>query len=159
MDFTGTVMQGGSPFVLEGSTADANETTFAVADPTADNTVTFPDAAGEVSLLGQTIALGSEVTGTLPVANGGTGAASLNDLITLATHTTGNYVGNVANGTGITGGSAGSENASLTLAVDQAFTPTWTGAHVFSSTLTATSTIHALATTLRPWICSLRTSR
>ncbi len=37
--------------VFEGSTADANETTLAVANPTADRTVTLPDATGTVPLL------------------------------------------------------------------------------------------------------------
>jgi len=35
---------------FEGSTADAHETTLAVADPTADRTVTLPDATGNVLL-------------------------------------------------------------------------------------------------------------
>ena len=35
---------------FEGSTADANETTLAVADPTADRTITLPDATGTVML-------------------------------------------------------------------------------------------------------------
>jgi hypothetical protein len=64
------------PMIYEG-TANAFETTFTVNDPTTDRTITFPDATGEVSLLGQTIDLTSEVTGTLPVANGGTGLSSL----------------------------------------------------------------------------------
>ena len=34
----------GSPLVFEGATADAYETTFAITDPTADRTITFPDA-------------------------------------------------------------------------------------------------------------------
>ena len=34
----------GSPLVFEGATADAFETTFAITDPTADRTITFPDA-------------------------------------------------------------------------------------------------------------------
>ena len=34
----------GSPLVFEGATADAFETTFAFTDPTADRTITFPDA-------------------------------------------------------------------------------------------------------------------
>lgn len=42
------------PFIYEG-TANTEETTFQVTDPTADRTVTFPDAGGEVTLLGQTI--------------------------------------------------------------------------------------------------------
>jgi hypothetical protein len=35
----------GSPLVFEGATADAYETTFAITDPTADRTITFPDAS------------------------------------------------------------------------------------------------------------------
>lgn len=38
---------------------------------TANRAVTFGDVAGEISILGQTIDLTSEVTGTLPVGNGG----------------------------------------------------------------------------------------
>ena len=63
------------------------------------------------------VTLTTGVTGTLPVANGGTGATTLNDLITLATHTTGNYVASVAD-TGAGGilvtGSAG-ENVAVTI--------------------------------------------
>ena len=33
----------GSPLVFEGATANAFETTFAITDPTADRTITFPD--------------------------------------------------------------------------------------------------------------------
>jgi len=39
-------LSGASPLVLEGATADANETTIAVTDPTADRTITLPDASG-----------------------------------------------------------------------------------------------------------------
>ncbi|QQR78763.1 MAG: hypothetical protein IPJ68_00545 [Candidatus Moraniibacteriota bacterium] len=124
------------------------------------------------STLGTSVDLTTEVTGTLPVGNGGTGAATLAsngvlygngtgivqvttagttgqflvangsgvptfvslssdvtisnagvatiaaDAVALTTDTTGNYVANVANGNGITGGSAGSEGASLTLTLD-----------------------------------------
>jgi hypothetical protein len=35
----------GSPLVFEGATANAFETTFAITDPTADRTITFPDAS------------------------------------------------------------------------------------------------------------------
>jgi len=35
----------GSPLVFEGATPDAFETTFAITDPTADRTITFPDAS------------------------------------------------------------------------------------------------------------------
>ena len=39
-------LSGASPLVLEGATADAHETTIAVTDPTADRTITLPDASG-----------------------------------------------------------------------------------------------------------------
>jgi hypothetical protein len=40
----------GSGIIFEGTTADANETTLAVTDPTADRTITLPDATGTVAL-------------------------------------------------------------------------------------------------------------
>ncbi|MFA6244210.1 MAG: hypothetical protein WC655_24925 [Candidatus Hydrogenedentales bacterium] len=46
---------------------------------TVDRAQTYPDKDGEVTVLGQTIELNSEVTSTLPVANGGTGATSAAD--------------------------------------------------------------------------------
>jgi len=50
--FTGAVTLGtGGSLVFEGSTNDANETTLAVTDPTADRTITLPDATGTVPLL------------------------------------------------------------------------------------------------------------
>jgi hypothetical protein len=41
---TGTVLSGASPLVFEGATADAYETTWAFTDPTADRTITVPNA-------------------------------------------------------------------------------------------------------------------
>ncbi len=59
----------------------------------------------------------SSITGTLAVGDGGTGATTLNNLITLGTHTTGNYVATVADaGEGtITVSGSGSETAAVTL--------------------------------------------
>lgn len=57
----------GTSMVFEGTTADADETTIVITDPTEDRTVTVPDATGEVSLLGQTINLSTEITGDLLV--------------------------------------------------------------------------------------------
>ena len=42
----------GSPLVFEGATADAYETTFAITDPTADRTITFPDSSFTVPTTG-----------------------------------------------------------------------------------------------------------
>ena len=44
MDITGTVFSGASPFVFEGATDDAYETTLAITDPTADRVLTMPNA-------------------------------------------------------------------------------------------------------------------
>ncbi len=44
-------LAGATPLSFEGSTSDVNETSFAITDPTADRTITFPDASGTVALL------------------------------------------------------------------------------------------------------------
>jgi|688.fasta_scaffold13481_10 hypothetical protein len=59
--FTGTVTLPTS-LVFEGATTDEYETTLTVTDPTADRTITLPNASGTVALLG-TIALGTDTTG------------------------------------------------------------------------------------------------
>jgi len=47
----------GSPLVFEGATADAFETTFSITDPTADRTITFPDASITLSAGGGLLGL------------------------------------------------------------------------------------------------------
>ena len=49
MNATGAVLSGSSPLVFEGSGVDANETTLAVTNPTADRTITLPDMTGRVN--------------------------------------------------------------------------------------------------------------
>jgi hypothetical protein len=68
---------------------------------------------------GGTIAITS-TTGTLAVGSGGTGATTLNNLITLGTHTTGNYAATVANATngGTTIANSGAESAAITVALN-----------------------------------------
>ncbi|QQR78760.1 MAG: hypothetical protein IPJ68_00530 [Candidatus Moraniibacteriota bacterium] len=115
-----------STLAFEGTAADGFETTLAVTNPTADRTVTLPNVTGTVITTGNltditavgTIASGVWNGTTLAVANGGTGATSLNNLIALTTDTTGNYVQSITNGNGLTGGAAGSEGATLTLGLD-----------------------------------------
>ena len=61
----------------------------------------------------------SSIDGTLAVASGGTGATALTNLITLTTHTTGNYVATITGGTGVDSTAATSgEGTTHTLSVD-----------------------------------------
>ena len=87
-------------FTFEGATADAFETTLTVVDPTADRTITLPNASGTVvlndnaaTLTNKTIAFGSNtISGQLGVSNGGTGL----DLSSIAQGTL--LIGNASNG-------------------------------------------------------------
>ena len=64
--------------VFEGVTADAFETVFTVTDPTADRTVTLPDATGTLLLTGQP---------SISVANDGTvGSVGTGDAMTIASN-------------------------------------------------------------------------
>ena len=60
-----------SSITFEGSTDDAHETTLAVTDPTADRTITFPDASGTVVTTTATQTLTNK-TLTNPTINAGT---------------------------------------------------------------------------------------
>lgn len=62
-------LTGASPLVFEGATANDFETTVAVADPTADRTVTLADASG-------TVMLSSLATNAADAANAVTGASN-----------------------------------------------------------------------------------
>ena len=76
-DLTSVVLSGGSPLVFEGATADAHETTLAVVDPTADRTVSLPNATDTLvgkattdTLTNKTIDLGNNtLTGSLAEFN------------------------------------------------------------------------------------------
>jgi len=57
------------------------------------------------------------ITGKLAVVDGGTGATTLDNLITLGSHTTGNYVTSITGGDGITAGVA-AEGGTPTVAID-----------------------------------------
>ena len=77
MDITGTVLSGASPLVFEGATDDAYETTWAFVDPTADRTITVPNATDTLigkattdTLTNKTIDLGSNtLTGSMAEFN------------------------------------------------------------------------------------------
>ena len=59
--------------VFEGSTADSHETTLAVTDPTADRTVTIPNASGTVITTGNLDDMTQQdhglITGSLTLTN------------------------------------------------------------------------------------------
>jgi len=59
----------GSSIVFEGATANAFETTIEVTDPTADRTITFPDATGTVALLSD-ISSASDLLSTSDIEEG-----------------------------------------------------------------------------------------
>ena len=66
-----------SSLEFEGATDDANETTLTVVDPTADRTITFPDATGTAALL----ETGQTFTGDIVMENLSVGSSTV-----LATH-------------------------------------------------------------------------
>ena len=83
----------------------------------ASDTTIARSGSGDITIEGNAIyrAGGTDVA----VADGGTGASSLNNLITLGTHTTGNYVATVTAGTGLTSnGATSGESVTHSLSVD-----------------------------------------
>jgi hypothetical protein len=78
---------------FEGSTTNEFETVLTVVDPTADRTVSLPDASGTVALSGS---------------------------IALGTDTTGNYMSDLTQGTGVTITHTPGEGSNATIAIGQA---------------------------------------
>ena len=156
----GLLLNAGNTIVFEGATDDTSETTLTVVDPTADRTITLPDATGTVALYGS-IALGTDTTGSYmsdvsagsgisvshTPAEGSTATvsldASVNDLsdvtitsaadgnflahdgsgwvnqnIALGTDTTGDYVASLVAGSGVTLSNNSGEGSTPTIAVD-----------------------------------------
>jgi len=78
------------------------------------------------------IAIG-DTTGTLAVTRGGTGATTLNDLITLGTHTTGNYLATLASSGSLTIANSGSETAAVTANLNLGNANIWTALQSFAA--------------------------
>jgi len=137
-DLTGTLIVPGDAITnFSGTTTDLTvdlleQSEFllsSIGDPSASSTIEFAsntltiDSAGASSTFvidgdAGRVTINELILGTaLTVAQGGTGVTTLNNLITLGTHTTGNYVATVADaGAGdITVVGSGSENAAVTL--------------------------------------------
>ena len=65
-----TTINATTGIVFEGATADAYETTLTVADPTANRTITFPNATGTVALMSEVLPLGGgTMTGALAMGS------------------------------------------------------------------------------------------
>jgi len=132
---TGAVFNDGS-IVFEGATADAHETTLAITDPTADRTITFPDATGTVALAADVAALsGATFTGAVS----GTSLTLSGDLTVNGTTTTINSTTvsvddkNLELGSSVSPTDAGADGGGITLkgATDKTFnwidaTDAWT---------------------------------
>lgn len=67
----GVTIDGATPLVLEGSSANDFETSVAVTDPTADRTITLPDATGTVALTDIVFESQTGTTYTLVLADSG----------------------------------------------------------------------------------------
>ena len=91
--------------IFEGSTADANETTLSVTDPTADRTITLPDLTGTVSLVGATETLTGKTLTAPKIADGGF-IADANGAEQIIFQTTASAVNEIEVTNSATGGSA-----------------------------------------------------
>ena len=68
----GIKIDGSNPVItFEGSTADAYETVINITDPTADRTLTLPNATGTVALTSDITTPVTAVTGTAPIVSSG----------------------------------------------------------------------------------------
>jgi hypothetical protein len=142
-----------SSLVFEGSTADAYETTLTITDPTADRTITFPDATGQVVLRDTTDTLTNK-TLTSPTISGSpviTGLSSAGMVSSSATPK--DYVDSILGSATAAATSAASAAASATAAATSATSAsnsatasaTSASASATSATAAATSAASAAA--------------
>jgi len=68
----GIEIQGSNPVItFEGATSNAHQTLLHITDPTADRTITLPDATGTVALTSDIATPVTAVTGTAPIVSSG----------------------------------------------------------------------------------------
>ena len=68
----GIEIQGSNPVItFEGATSNAHQTLLHLTDPTADRTITLPDATGTVALTSDITTPVTAVTGTAPIVSSG----------------------------------------------------------------------------------------
>ena len=116
-------MNAQNAIVFEGATADSNETTLTITDPTADRTITLPNATG-------TVALTSDITGTNSGTNTGdepdasTSVKGIVELATTGETTTGTSTTLAVTPDGLKDGYQGSTNVTTLGTIS---TGTWQG--------------------------------
>lgn len=109
------------------SNVDALDATTEATIEGAIDTLGNLTSASSLATVG-TITSGTWQGTTVAVDQGGTGATTLNNLITLGTHTTGNYVTDITAGDLIDVSGGGSETATVTVSVDLSELTDMTGA-------------------------------
>lgn len=106
-----------------------------VADSIGDTQLAFNTGQNLTTASSPTFA-GLTLSSPLTVGNGGTGATSLNDLITLGTHTLGNYVATLSSSGSITVSGSGSETAAVTANLNMGNANIWTALQTFTNAST-----------------------
>ena len=128
-------MEASNAIIFEGATADSNETTLTITDPTADRTITLPDATG-------TVALTSDITGTNSGTNTGdepdasTSVKGIVELATTGETTTGTDATRAVTPDGLKDGYQGSTNVTTLGTIS---TGTWQGTAINQTYLTGQS--------------------
>ena len=126
--------------IFEGATADDFETTITVTDPTADRTITIPDATGTVSLVGAVETLTNKTLTAPKIADAGF-IADANGAEQIIFQTTASAVNEIEITNAATGGAASSGTSSAPIIgasgetnVDLALLPKGTGHVAIRST-------------------------
>lgn len=76
------VLSGATPLILEGASADAYETTIAVTDPTADRTVTLPDADVDLGAIANNLLAAPNAYFTIALTHEGQETATVDPIST-----------------------------------------------------------------------------
>jgi len=131
--------------VFEGATADAHETTLTVTDPTADRTITLPNATGTVALVANVLALsGGTMSGA--IAMGTSKITGMGDPTLDQDATTKIYVDTILGSATAAATSATSAATSATSAATSATSAATSASSALTSQTAAASSATAAAT-------------